>query len=117
QQLPASGYPQSKFLSCGYHYSTHSLPLGVSPVIDYILLTLIKLECDMDCIHRRDQGRGWMMTSLRAGFGILLLLGLVRTSTSSYYDGVEELDNNFILGCTKEAKQLVDTAYTHTRKM
>ncbi|XP_075053441.1 myeloperoxidase-like [Mixophyes fleayi] len=42
---------------------------------------------------------------------ILLLL----LSTCLCTDGVEELNNDFIINCTKEAKHLVDTAYNNTR--
>ncbi|KAM4700346.1 myeloperoxidase-like [Discoglossus pictus] len=56
------------------------------------------------------------MASLHVFFGSLLVFGLVQTSTSSFYDGVEELDNNVILSAAKEAKHLVDTAYKHTRE-
>ncbi|XP_075052893.1 myeloperoxidase-like [Mixophyes fleayi] len=55
------------------------------------------------------------MASLHTGVWILLLCGLIRTSSSSYYDGVEELNNDFIINCAKEAKHLVDTAYKNTR--
>ncbi|KAE8622702.1 hypothetical protein XENTR_v10005340 [Xenopus tropicalis] len=47
----------------------------------------------------------------------LLVLVSVQITASSYYDGVEELDNNLILSCTKEAKHLVDIAYKNTRLM
>ncbi|XP_053562271.1 eosinophil peroxidase [Bombina bombina] len=53
------------------------------------------------------------MTSLF--FVILLVFGLVQMNSSSFYDGVEELNNDFILSCAKDAKQLVDTAYKKTR--
>lgn len=32
-------------------------------------------------------------------------------------DGVEELDNNFILDSLQQAKKLVDAAYKHTRQV
>uniref|UniRef100_A0A8C5LQI4 Eosinophil peroxidase n=1 Tax=Leptobrachium leishanense TaxID=445787 RepID=A0A8C5LQI4_9ANUR len=56
------------------------------------------------------------MACLRGGIGILLLvLGFIDKSASTFYDGIEELDNEIIASCTKEAKQLVDTAYKNTR--
>ncbi|KAM8977064.1 myeloperoxidase-like [Pelodytes ibericus] len=56
------------------------------------------------------------MARLYLAFGILLLvLGVIKESTSTYYDGIQELDNDIILSCTKEAKKLVDTAYKNTR--
>ncbi|KAM4699533.1 eosinophil peroxidase-like [Discoglossus pictus] len=60
--------------------------------------------------------RGSMMASMSFGFGILLFLGLVQINISSFYDGVEELKDDFILGCAKEAKHLVDTAYKIMRQ-
>ncbi|XP_053562328.1 myeloperoxidase [Bombina bombina] len=56
------------------------------------------------------------MASLRIMFGLLLAFGLVGKSTSSFYDGVEELDNDVILSSAKEARKLVDAAYKHTRE-
>ncbi|XP_018410501.1 PREDICTED: eosinophil peroxidase-like [Nanorana parkeri] len=55
------------------------------------------------------------MPSLCSSIWILLLSGIITTSRSSYYDGVEELDNDLIVTCAKEAKLLVDTAYKTTR--
>ncbi|XP_029468653.1 myeloperoxidase-like [Rhinatrema bivittatum] len=49
-------------------------------------------------------------------FGLLVILGQLQTSGSSFYDGVEELETPFILNCAKEAKHLVDVAYKHTRE-
>ncbi|CAH2219768.1 Mpo-A [Pelobates cultripes] len=56
------------------------------------------------------------MACLHIGFGILLLiLGSIEKTSSTFYDGIEELDNDIILNCMNEAKQLVDTAYKNTR--
>ncbi|XP_075450672.1 myeloperoxidase [Ascaphus truei] len=55
------------------------------------------------------------MASVRISLGLVLVLGLVQTSTSSFYDGVEELDNDIILDSARDAKKLVDAAYKHTR--
>ncbi|XP_044143031.1 eosinophil peroxidase-like [Bufo gargarizans] len=45
----------------------------------------------------------------------LLVLGSLQIVTPSFYDGVEELDNNLILSSVQKAKKLVDTAYKRTR--
>ncbi|XP_002935236.4 myeloperoxidase [Xenopus tropicalis] len=55
------------------------------------------------------------MAPLYISFGFLLILGSVHVSLSSFYDGVEELDNDIILNSVQEAKKLVDTAYKRTR--
>ncbi|XP_056414542.1 myeloperoxidase-like [Hyla sarda] len=55
------------------------------------------------------------MPSLWSLSCLLLVLGSLQIVTPSYYDGVEELDNNLILSSVKEAKKLVDTAYKRTR--
>ncbi|KAM4795680.1 eosinophil peroxidase-like [Rhinophrynus dorsalis] len=57
------------------------------------------------------------MPPVQITFGLLLVLGLLQTSTSSFYDGVKELDDNVILSSVLEAKKLVDTAYKHTREV
>ncbi|XP_040194208.1 myeloperoxidase-like [Rana temporaria] len=57
------------------------------------------------------------MAPLHAGISLLLVLGLVQIGTASFYDGVEELDNNFILDSLQQAKKLVDAAYKHTRQV
>ncbi|XP_075052693.1 myeloperoxidase-like [Mixophyes fleayi] len=55
------------------------------------------------------------MASLHISICLLLILGSLQIGTSSFYDGVEELDNNLILSSVQEAKKLVDAAYKHTR--
>ncbi|KAM9320282.1 myeloperoxidase [Gastrophryne carolinensis] len=57
------------------------------------------------------------MAFFRVCISLLLVLGLVQTGTASFYDGVEELDNNFILNSLQQAKKLVDDAYKHTRDL
>ncbi|XP_073472627.1 eosinophil peroxidase-like [Aquarana catesbeiana] len=57
------------------------------------------------------------MAPLHVSISLLLVLGLVQIGTASYYDGVEELDNNFILDSLQQAKKLVDAAYKHTRQV
>ncbi|XP_071989629.1 myeloperoxidase-like [Engystomops pustulosus] len=49
-------------------------------------------------------------------YAVLLLAGLL-IPTASSQDGVEELNNEFIESCAKEAKNLVDTAYKNTRQI
>ncbi|XP_073526847.1 eosinophil peroxidase-like [Phyllobates terribilis] len=55
------------------------------------------------------------MPSLQRLSCLLLVFGSLHMVTPSFYDGVEELDNNLILSSVKEAKKLVDTAYKRTR--
>ncbi|XP_069800888.1 myeloperoxidase-like [Dendropsophus ebraccatus] len=55
------------------------------------------------------------MLSLQRLGCLLLVLGSLEIVTSSFYDGVEELDDDLILSSVKEAKKLVDTAYKRTR--
>ncbi|XP_040194425.1 eosinophil peroxidase-like [Rana temporaria] len=55
------------------------------------------------------------MPPLCSSIWFLLLSGIITTSKSSFYDGVEELDDEVIVNCAKEAKNLVDTAYKNTR--
>lgn len=57
------------------------------------------------------------MAPLNTGIWLLLAWGLIHTSSSSYYDGIEELNTEFIESCAKEAKHLVDTAYKNTRQI
>ncbi|KAM8977094.1 myeloperoxidase [Pelodytes ibericus] len=57
------------------------------------------------------------MASRHLGLGLLVILGLAQISTSSFYDGIEELDNDVILRSSLEAKKLVDAAYKHTREV
>ncbi|KAM3933658.1 eosinophil peroxidase-like [Leptodactylus fuscus] len=55
------------------------------------------------------------MPSIQRLSCLLLVFGSFQIATASYYDGVEELDNNLILSSVQEAKKLVDTAYKRTR--
>ncbi|XP_063812287.1 myeloperoxidase-like [Pseudophryne corroboree] len=55
------------------------------------------------------------MASLRISICLFLILGSLQIGSSSFYDGIEELDNNLILTSVQEAKKLVDAAYKHTR--
>ncbi|KAG8590071.1 hypothetical protein GDO81_006622 [Engystomops pustulosus] len=55
------------------------------------------------------------MTSWQILSCLFLVLGSVQIGTASFYDGVEELDNNLILSSVQEAKKLVDAAYKRTR--
>ncbi|KAM4048664.1 eosinophil peroxidase-like [Anomaloglossus baeobatrachus] len=55
------------------------------------------------------------MPSLRRLSCLLLVFGSLQMVTPSFYDGVEELDNNLILSSVQEAKKLVDFAYKRTR--
>lgn len=57
------------------------------------------------------------MPSLQTLSCLLLVLGSVQIVTPSFYDGVEELDNNLILSSVQEAKKLVDVAYKRTRDL
>ncbi|XP_053313239.1 myeloperoxidase-like [Spea bombifrons] len=59
----------------------------------------------------------FQMASIHISVGLLLILGLVQISTTSFYDGIEELDNDVILRASQEAKKFVDTAYKHTREL
>ncbi|XP_069470956.1 myeloperoxidase-like isoform X1 [Ambystoma mexicanum] len=51
-----------------------------------------------------------------AVFRFLVTLSLLHAAAPSFYDGVEELDTSFVLGCAEEAKHLVDAAYLRTRQ-
>ncbi|XP_018425044.1 PREDICTED: eosinophil peroxidase-like [Nanorana parkeri] len=55
------------------------------------------------------------MAPLRVSISVLLVLGLVQIGSASFYDGVQELDDDFILDSLQKAKKLVDVAYKHTR--
>ncbi|XP_075706908.1 eosinophil peroxidase-like [Rhinoderma darwinii] len=55
------------------------------------------------------------MPSLQRLSCLLLVFGSLQIATPSFYDGVEELDNNFILSSVQDAKKLVDAAYKRTR--
>ncbi|XP_066455916.1 eosinophil peroxidase-like [Eleutherodactylus coqui] len=57
------------------------------------------------------------MASLQGLGCLLLVLGSLPIITPSFYDGVEELDNDLILSSVQEAKKLVDTAYKRTRDL
>ncbi|XP_068121882.1 myeloperoxidase-like [Hyperolius riggenbachi] len=57
------------------------------------------------------------MAILRVCISLLLVFGLVQIGTASFYDGVEELDNNLILDTLQHAKKIVDSAYKHTRDL
>ncbi|XP_030041454.1 eosinophil peroxidase isoform X2 [Microcaecilia unicolor] len=56
------------------------------------------------------------MRTISTLLGSMVILALIQTTRTSFYDGVEELETPFILSCAEEAKHLVDVAYKHTRQ-